>query len=91
VNWPRPRIVRCSTISCCLSAAFFASSGLLDLKIEPPRLKRKNISAAITADVKRFYQQIKTDNVFGTYRELRTREPMVPMRFFRLRIEPSAA
>jgi hypothetical protein len=39
----------------------------LDLKIEPPRLNRKNISAAIAADVKRFYQQIKTDDVFGTH------------------------
>ena len=68
VNWTRPRIFRCSTISCCLSAAFSASSRLLDLKIEPPRLKRKNISAAIAADVKRFYQQIKTDDVFGTHR-----------------------
>src|SRR6266446_4184980 len=67
VNWTRPRIFRCSTISCCLSAAFSASSRLLDLKIEPPRLKRKNISAAIAADVKRFYQQIKTDDVFGTH------------------------
>jgi hypothetical protein len=36
-------------------------------QIEPPRLKRKNISAAIAADVKRFYQQIKTDDVFGTH------------------------
>src|SRR5215510_15821574 len=64
VNWTRPPIFRCSTISCCLSAAFSASSRLMDLKIEPPRLKRKNISAAIAADVKRFYQQIKTDGRF---------------------------
>jgi len=40
----------------------------LDLKIEPRRLKRKHISAAIAADVKRFYQHIKTDDVFGTHR-----------------------
>jgi len=40
----------------------------LDLKIEPPRLKRKHISAAIAADVERFYQHIKTDDVFGTHR-----------------------
>jgi hypothetical protein len=59
VNWTRPRIFRYSTISCCLNAAFSASSRLLDLKIEPPRLKRKNISVAIAADVKRFYQQTK--------------------------------
>jgi hypothetical protein len=38
----------------------------LDLKIEPARLKRKNINAAIAADVK--LQQIKTDNVFDTHR-----------------------
>ena len=38
------------------------------MKIEPPRLKKKNISAAIAANVKRFYQQIKTDDVFGTHR-----------------------
>jgi hypothetical protein len=29
-NWTRPRTLRCSTISCCLSAAFSASSRLLD-------------------------------------------------------------
>ncbi len=30
--WTRPRIFGCGTISCCLSAAFSASSRLLDLK-----------------------------------------------------------
>src|SRR5262249_26041366 len=43
------------------------SSRLLDLKIEPSRLKRKNISATIAADVKGFYQHIKTGDIFGTH------------------------
>jgi hypothetical protein len=71
VNWARPRTWRCSTISCCLNAAFSAASRLLGLKIEAPRFKRKNISAAIAANVKRFCQQIKTDEVFGTHRRRR--------------------
>jgi hypothetical protein len=41
---------------------------LLGLKIEAPRFKRKNISATIVVDVKRFWRQIKTDEVFGTHR-----------------------
>src|SRR6266487_3128544 len=56
LNRTRPRTLRCSTISCCLNAAFSASSRLLDLKSEAPRFKRRNISAAIAADVKRFCQ-----------------------------------
>src|SRR3984893_14357017 len=67
VNWTRPRTLRCSTISCCLSAAFSASSRHLGLKIEAPRFKRKNITATIVVDVKRFCRQIKTDEVFGTH------------------------
>src|SRR5260221_8728788 len=59
VNWTRPRTLRCSTISCCLSAAFSASSRPLDLKSEAARFKRRNISAPIAADVKRFCRQIK--------------------------------
>jgi hypothetical protein len=39
----------------------------LGLKIEAPKFKRSMISAAIEADVKRFCQQIKTDEVFGTH------------------------
>jgi hypothetical protein len=39
----------------------------LGLKSEAARFKRKNISATITADVKRFCHQIKTDEVFGTH------------------------
>src|SRR5271169_2037074 len=50
----RPRTSRCSTFSCCLSAAFSASSRLLDLKCEVTSLKKKTISAAIVAEVKRF-------------------------------------
>src|SRR3984893_8408561 len=51
VNWTRPRTLRCSTISCCLSAAFSASSWLLGLKREAARFKSKTISAAIAVDV----------------------------------------
>jgi hypothetical protein len=32
-----------------------------------PRFKRKNISATMVVDVKRFCRQIKTDEVFGTH------------------------
>src|SRR5260370_16924914 len=59
VNWTRPRTLRCSTISCCLSAAFSASSRPLDLKSEAARFKRRNISAPIAASVKRFCSHIK--------------------------------
>ena len=38
------------------------------MKIEAPRFKRKNISATIVVDVKRFCRQLKTDEVFGTHR-----------------------
>ena len=51
-----------------LAAAFSASSQLLGLKSDAPRFKRKNISATIAADVKRFCHQIKTADVFGTHR-----------------------
>src|SRR5215471_4557084 len=76
VNWTRPRTWRCSTMSSCLSAAFSAASRLLGLKNEAPRFKRKNISATITADVKRFCHQIKTDEVFGTHSWLVPRATM---------------
>ena len=52
VNRTRPRTWRCSTMSCCLSAAFSASSQLLGLKNDATKFKRKNINAAIAADVK---------------------------------------
>ena len=69
VNWARPRTLRRSTISCCLSAAFSASSWLLGLRSEATKFKRKTISAAIAGDVKRFCRQTKTDEVFGTHRD----------------------
>src|SRR5436190_4052375 len=59
VNWTRPRTLRCSTISCCLRAAFSASSRPLDLKSEATRFKQSHISAAMAADIKRFGHQIK--------------------------------
>src|SRR6266545_844659 len=59
VNWTRPRTLRCSTVNCCLSAAFSASSRLLDLKSEETRFKNRKISPTIVADVKRFSHQIK--------------------------------
>src|SRR5262245_34116251 len=59
VNWTRPRTLRCSTVNCCLSAAFSASSWLLDLKSEETRFKNRKISPTIVADVKRFSHQIK--------------------------------
>jgi len=34
---------------------------------DAPRSKRKNIRAALAADVKRFCHQIKMDEVFGTH------------------------
>ena len=58
VNRTRPRTVRCSTVSCCRSAAFSASSRLLDLKSEATKFNNRNISAAIVADVRRFYYEI---------------------------------
>ena len=57
VNRTRPRTLRCSTVSCCRSAAFSASSRLLDLKSEATRFNNSNISAAIAADVKRFVRR----------------------------------
>lgn len=45
----------------------------MDLKSEAARFKRRNMSAAIVADVKRFCHQIKTDEVFVTLRGKRVR------------------
>jgi hypothetical protein len=45
-----------------------ASSRLLDLKSEAARFTKRNISATIVADVKRFSHQINTDEVFGAHR-----------------------
>src|SRR5207247_5815810 len=50
------------------SAAFSASSRLFDLKSDATRLKMRNISATIMADVMRFSHQINTDEVFDTHR-----------------------
>jgi hypothetical protein len=58
VNRTRPRTFRCSTVSSCRSAAFSASSRLLDLKSEAIRFNNRNISAAIVADVRRFCYEI---------------------------------
>src|SRR5215475_3533166 len=57
--WTRRRNLCCSIISCRLSAAFSASSRLLDLKSEVTRFKQRNISATIVVDVKRFGHRIK--------------------------------
>ena len=46
-----------------LSAAFSAPAWLFDLRSEPTRFKRRNISATIVAGL-----QIKTVRVFGTHR-----------------------
>src|SRR5215813_8273712 len=59
VNWTRTRTLRCSTITWRLSTAFSASSRLLGLKGEATRFNRKNISAIIAADVRRFDRPIK--------------------------------
>ena len=50
-----------------LVAALSASSRLLDSKSEAARFTKRNISATIVADVKRFFHQINTDEVFGTH------------------------
>jgi hypothetical protein len=53
----------CTAQSAVALAAFSASSRLLALKSEGTRLKKRNISATIVADVKRFSHQINTDEV----------------------------
>src|ERR1700732_2725664 len=50
-----------------LVAALSASSRLLDLKSEAARFTKRNISATIVADGKRFFHQVNTDEVFGTH------------------------
>ena len=37
------------------------------------RITKRNISASILADVKRFFHQINTDEVFGTHNEADSR------------------
>src|SRR5215813_6708147 len=74
VNWTRPRTLRCSTVNCCLSAAFSASSRRLDLKSEETRFKNRKISPTIVADVKRFSRQIKRTK-FSAHTELPVQAP----------------
>jgi hypothetical protein len=50
------------------SAAFSASSRLFDLNGETKRVRKKQSSAIIAADVRRFSYLINTDEVFGTHR-----------------------
>ena len=41
-NWIRPRTFRCNTTNCCRSAAFSASSRLVDLSGEINRLRKRD-------------------------------------------------
>jgi hypothetical protein len=50
LNWTRPRTFRCNTTNCCRSAAFSASSRLVDLSGEINRLRKRDSSATIAAD-----------------------------------------
>jgi hypothetical protein len=54
-------------MTCCRSAAFSAASWLLDLKGNLSRLSKNSRSATIAADGRRFYHQIKWDEVFSTH------------------------
>src|SRR6266516_7684162 len=56
VSWTRP------------SAAFSASSRLFDLNGETDRVRKRQKSAIIAVDVRRFGHAINTDEVFGTHR-----------------------
>src|SRR6266404_9413844 len=49
------------------SAAFSASSRLFDLNGEANRVRKKQSSAIIAADVRRFGHVINKDEVFGTH------------------------
>jgi hypothetical protein len=61
-----PLTFRRSTASCCRNAASSASSRLLDSNSEVNNASKKEISAVIADDVRRFGHQINTDGVFGT-------------------------
>src|SRR5260370_948884 len=63
---PRPTLIRCSPISGGRGAEFLASSRLFGLKGETSRARKKQNSAIIAADVRRFSYLINTDEVFGT-------------------------
>jgi len=47
---------------------FSASSRLFDLNGETKRVRKRQTSAIIAADVRRFSYLINTDKVFGTHR-----------------------
>jgi adenine-specific DNA methylase len=49
------------------TAAFSAPSRLFDLNGETNRVRKKQSSAIIAADVRRFSYLINTDEVFGTH------------------------
>src|SRR5258708_39262694 len=55
------------------SAAFSASSRLFDLNGETDRVRKRQKSAIIAVDVRRFGHAINTDEVFGTHRTCRRR------------------
>jgi WD40 repeat protein len=57
------------------SAAFSASSRLIDLNGETNSLKRKKSSAIIAVDVRRFGHAINRNEVFGTHTGLRFTQP----------------
>src|SRR3984893_19598523 len=71
------------------SAAFSAPSRLFDLNGETNRVRKKQSSAIIAADVRRFSYLINTDEVFGTdtgiAREKRVdqRRPLQAIRYHR--------
>jgi hypothetical protein len=46
-GWTRPRTFPCRTLGCCLSAAFSASSRLLDLTSVASRLRARTVSTII--------------------------------------------
>ena len=51
----------------CVGATFSASSRFFDLNGETKRVSKKQSSAIIAADVRRFSYLINTDDVFGTH------------------------
>ena len=74
VRRTRLRTLRRNTISGRRRATFSASSRLFDLNGETNRVNKKQSSAIIAADVRRFSYLINTDEVFGTHRARRLKE-----------------
>src|SRR6516164_1620045 len=74
VRRTRLRTLRPNTISGRRRATFSASSRLFDLNGETNRVNKKQSSAIIAADVRRFSYLINTDEVFGTHRARRLKE-----------------